>query len=89
MDRFWVARDAPRIDAKCGDHFLQADLSVLIRLMPIWITSCLPTNRPESSELLRIGRQKRWENPRPSFSLGPPRFGGIPERGISRLAVQC
>ena len=54
-----------------------------------WITSCLPTNRPESSELPRIGRQKRWENPRPSFSLGPPRFGGIPENGISRLTVQC
>jgi hypothetical protein len=29
------------------DHFLQADLPVLIRTMPNWITSELPTNRPQ------------------------------------------
>src|SRR5260370_40437892 len=28
-DYFRVARDPPRIDAKCGDHFLQADYSLL------------------------------------------------------------
>ncbi len=32
-----------RIDPKCGDHFLQPTCSVLIRLVPIWITSRSPT----------------------------------------------
>jgi hypothetical protein len=33
------------MDAKRGDHFLQADLSLLIG--PTWITSGLPTILPE------------------------------------------
>src|ERR1700694_482062 len=53
-----------------ADHFSYADLSVLIRLVPIWITSCLPTNRRESSDLLRFGDQKRWERIHGPHSLG-------------------
>jgi hypothetical protein len=33
VDCFRVARNPPRIDAKCGDHFLQADFSLLIAAM--------------------------------------------------------
>jgi hypothetical protein len=41
-DHFRVARNPSRVDAKRGDHFLQADLSLLIG--STWITSSLPTS---------------------------------------------
>jgi hypothetical protein len=45
VDYFRVARNPSRIDAERGDRFLQADLSLLIG--STWITSGLPTIRPE------------------------------------------
>jgi hypothetical protein len=39
---FRLVRNPTRIDGKCGDHFLQADLSLLIG--PTWITSGLHDN---------------------------------------------
>ena len=34
VDYFWIARNPSGVDAKRGDHFLQADLSVLIARCP-------------------------------------------------------
>jgi hypothetical protein len=45
VDYFRVARHPSRVDAKRGDHFLQADFPGLIRTMPNWITSESPTIR--------------------------------------------
>jgi hypothetical protein len=46
-DNFWFARDPSRIDAKRGDHILQADFPLLIVVSERKITSEWPTICPE------------------------------------------
>jgi hypothetical protein len=48
MDCFRVARNPSRVDAKRGDHFLQADFPLLIVVSERKIASECPTICPES-----------------------------------------
>src|SRR6476660_5626767 len=48
----------------CGDHFRYADFPVLIRSVPTWITSGLPTLQQQSAVLARLVALRAGTAPR-------------------------
>jgi len=74
-DSFGNGRHSPRIDAKCGEHFLQADLSLLISVCWHQITSGLPTIHPEAGpDAGRRSWATAWSCGRPPSSRSKERF---------------